>query len=384
MSNTLAQIKTWPHKTAVPFFTAKITKVRKRFSGQGDHGEWSFQDIEVQDSSGTIIVCLDKREEVPQSWQGMLCDFVASEHQGKACGVYSEDHTPKATERNPRPETFRRIRVTPSAQIYESQDGQQGGQQQPPPQRQQGQQSGLRSERYGSPSEAYQGNNNAGGGQRQQPAQNGNQRTEAAPQNNQRQQSAPNQQGNQRQPRKGDPNEAILTAKKLAARIGVCKQIAFNAAAANAWAAWETHGIKTAQEGVGAEASGIFIEMMRKMDLLTFESLPFVAPHSDKNPRPLSELYDLVRAETVARNQVSNATPAQQRDDVPAGATPEQVEQYDQRRQPPENGGGGQRTARPQSMPRSQPLPRQQPTQQVNDDMPEDWRDGMEDDDIPF
>ncbi len=131
---------------------------------------------------------------------------------------------------------------------------------------------------------------------------------------------------------------------------------------------------------------------MRKMPHDVFDGLPYVLPASEKKPRRLDDLYEMARADAVAKNQ---------RDNKPAAPAPAEAAQD----APPAENRGGQHQARPQPEPApsqtrgqrqqnqpEQPQERRQygrPAPVQNDeadpaDPADDWREGMEEDDIPF
>lgn len=335
--------------------TARIVKVGKWFSGSHEqHGPWSFQDLEIEDNTGKLAVCLEKRDELAKNWQGALVTFHPGEYQNKPCGLIVEDHTPRASERMPNPKPYRRLRVTQAGNMDEAQQGgQQAPQQrqQPPQQRQQPQGGG---QSYSSPTAAHEAHN---GRQQARQPQGGQQPQQQRPQQQapaQNRQQPPAQQQrptSQQAPEQG--GDAWNYIRASVARIAAAKQLCFDAAVANAWDVYERHGIKFSQEAVGAEASGMFIEIMKRTGYEKLDAFPkkLHKKPEDFKGRSLIDLYDRADADRRAYMAQVQQPPAQQQ----APARTEDGAQWEQ--------------------------PADQPPAQGE---PQTWKEGLENDEIPF
>lgn len=336
--NSIAQIRTFPTGTNATGIAGKIIKVGQFYSGDGQYGAWSFQDIELQDETGKIVVCLDKRPELAPDWNGASVEFIPGQHQGKPCGVIAEDHQPKARQ-GQTPQPYRRVRVTPSATMAERQ----GGAPAPEPKR----------TAYDSAQEA----------QGRPPAQSRAQ----APQTRQQPQQAPQQHnhGEQRQTRQqpqqqaaGGLNEARRTLAKISTLYGLC----YDAAVSQAWQIFERHGYAIMPGAVGIMADKLLMETIRRVSV---DELPLSNPAALKG-RPLSELMPFLEealdANLARRVHVEQAAKEpQQQQPAPRQPAP--------RQQAPE--------------PEPQHEPEQRRPAADEDSLPA-WREGMEEDDIPF
>lgn len=333
--NTIAQIKTFPTGTNAEGLAGRILKVGQFYSGTGNFGDWSFQDIELQDATGKIAVCLDKRPELAQDWNGANVTFTPGQHQSKPCGIIAEDHQPKARQGQQPPQAYRRVRVTPSATMEDT-----GGQPAPAHQEQ-------KRTAYDSAQEA-QGRPAPQSRQQNAPAPQQRQNTQAPPQ---RQQTQPQRQTEPTQQQgAGSTTEARRTLAKIATLYGLC----YDAAVATAWNIHERHGYTILPTVVGIMADKYLMETIRRVSV---DDLPTSNPAELKG-RPLCDLIPFLE-EALDANLARRA------------AVEEQAKTH-----PP------QETRRPNPANPRQPERAQEP--EPEPEQKDSWQEGLESDEIPF
>lgn len=78
----LHEIMQQPSGFTPPSIDVEITKVGKYRSGTSEHGEWSFQNVEVSDGSGTAYLSLKSIGEMPASKIGKMAR-ISCKHSSK-------------------------------------------------------------------------------------------------------------------------------------------------------------------------------------------------------------------------------------------------------------------------------------------------------------
>ena len=408
----IAAIAQFPTGTQVPAFEGRILSVKAFHAGKGNGPsgpfDYSFQDLEIEDESGKLVVCLNNRPELGESWKGAYVAFIGG--TGKHTGIVSEDHTPKKNDRNPNPKTIRRIRVTGAATMEDCEE--EGQTQQRPAQR-----------------TAYDAAQEAQGHQpaQQRPAQRGPAQQQPPPQqtrqNQPQQQPAPRQQaatqqhpqqqrqqpaqqnggqqrqngGQQTQQKTGSTKEARVILAKISTLYGLC----YDAAVAKAWDIYERHGYAVMPGTVGIMADKLLMESIRRVHV---EDLPTSNPAELKG-RPLCELLPFLEEaldhNLARRTQVEAAAKETARSGAPAAEQPRQQVQPSQQPAPAQQ--TSQTRGQRQQQPPADDLTRSYSREEIEaarrtsedgaqwaddgdgsaEDDPE-WKKGMEEDNIPF
>lgn len=248
------QLLNFPTGTHIEAFTGEILHVGKYFFGTTNDRDWSLQDLKVRDPNGDeIVVTLDKKDELDKSWQGRPVLFTAYHGDRGMSGIIVEDHTDR------RNKTFRRLRITKTGDIAEGNDNHRNG----PGQSQ------TRQSPQQRPQNAPQGRQNAPQGTQQGRQGQGGQ---SQPQN--RQQTAGNGQG-QAQAKQGmSPAEAVKRVKTKVAKLNTLRSICYDAAVARAHQTKKLHGHTTAEGGIGAESTTLFIECIKSLPHNVIDALP--------------------------------------------------------------------------------------------------------------
>lgn len=259
------QLEHFPTGTHIEAFAGEILRVGKYISGTGNNGEWSFQDLTVRDADGReITVTLDKKDELPASWRGAQVLFKSYHGPRGMSGVIVEDYSDRRNNN-----ISRRIRITKTGDLEDitparGQQRPQGGQQAAP--------NNGSSRNQGNQSQARQ---NAPQGQPQgRPQGQGQANPPQSPQNRQQGQSqaqAPQRpQGNQPMSAK----EAVRAVKMYVAKLNTLRSICYDASVARAVQTEKIHGHKIPDNGIGAESTTLFIEVVKRLGPPVIDFLP--------------------------------------------------------------------------------------------------------------
>lgn len=107
---TLSDILSQPEGFTPPGIKVRVVRVYDQKSGEGEKGPWSFQDVEVEDSSGKGRLKLKNIEPLPADRQGK--ELILTAHQSKQHGLTGL----KVLHEQYQGKTYDKIVVTSSAQ----------------------------------------------------------------------------------------------------------------------------------------------------------------------------------------------------------------------------------------------------------------------------
>jgi hypothetical protein len=234
-----------PNGTPLEAFEGRVEKVWNRLQGENEHGDWSFQNLEITSGGTKVTVKLKDREPFPESWKGkeILVTHGVHGKTGKATGIEVIDENVKG-------KTMRRIKVTASAEIalLDASEA--------PPARQQ---------RQEAPREQQH--------RQERPAQPQETRRPAAP---------------QQSDHSGDP---VREAKILIAQVRTLHLLCYDAAVATAHDIYDRHGYAVPPGTVGIVADKYLMEAIRRTNI---QGLPMTAP--EPKGKPLSDLLPFCEA----------------------------------------------------------------------------------------
>lgn len=306
-----------PHGTKLEAMRGKITKVNAIKRGHTDaHGDWSLQNVTLQDSTGTITLVLKNRQEIGADWQGCTVLIEAQKDgKNKLSGLETEDHEYNGN-------TTRRVLVRGACTIGDGSEvpDQHGGQGQgnqgtaPPPGRGgNGQQQAPQQQRQQAPAPR------PGSQQRPDFVQEERQYQQ---QNGQQGGQHTGQQRQQQDKPELTPQQRIDAAKLKIASITTLYTLCHDAAVMHASAVYTRHNYIMPPEAIGTVATTLFIEANKKN---------ITCPHGDPGqlPAPKYPLGALLN-ERLNEQQTGGNPRIQQQDDTTGSSPQDLAQQPDQ------------------------------------------------------